>query len=348
MDPDSIPRSIFIILALVLAGGFFAGSETAYSSCSHIRLKAWAEDGKKSASRALRILDKFDKAIITLLIGNNVVHVIATALATLLTIRLVTGSKLAFFANVIGEAGAPVLSTVVMTLLVFIFSETLPKNIAKANADRFACGVSGILWLLMLLLTPFDLLFMGLSKGLKLLFRSKDKGPSMTEDDFQSMVETIEDQGGLESEESELIQSAVEFTDRTVREVITPRVHMAGINLTDEQSCSFERIITEKFSRLPVYEGDLDHIVGILNLKQYLQQCLVRGKEQVDIRSLMAEPYYITDTMTMNALVDEMRSRKMHLAIVKDEWGGTLGMVTLDDLLEELVGEIWDEQEETV
>ena len=334
MDPDSIPRSIITILILILVGGFFSGSETAYSNCSRVRLMAWADDGKKSAARALSILDKFDKAIITLLIGNNVIHVIATALATILAVFLA------------GTTSGPVLATVIMTLLVFIFSETIPKNIAKARADQFACGVSGILWALMWLLTPIDWFFMTMSNGLKKLFHTEDDGPSMTEDEFHTMIESIEDEGGLEAEESELIQSAVDFSDRTVGEVITPRVHMIGLDLEEDDATCFQTILDEKYSRLPVYEGDLDHIVGVLNTKIYLQEKLKAPDTYPDIRSLMSEPFYIDKSMTLHALVEEMRRRQAHLAIIRDEWGGTDGMVTLEDLLEELVGDIWDEDEE--
>ena len=333
MDPDSIPRSIITILILIIAGGFFSGSETAYSNCSRVRLMAWADDGKKSAARALAILDKFDKAIITLLIGNNVIHVIATALATILAVALLNATS------------GPILATVVMTLLVFIISETIPKNIAKARADQFACAVSGVLWLLMLLLTPIAWLFMGVSGALKKLLHSQE-GPSMTEDEFHTMIESIEDEGGLEAEESELIQSAVEFSDRTVKEILTPRVHMVGLDLEEDDAALYQLILDEKYSRLPVYEGDLDHIVGILNTKLYLQEKLANPAVYPDIRRLMAEPFYIEDSMTLHALVDEMRRRQVHLAIIRDEWGGTDGMVTLEDLLEELVGDIWDEDEE--
>lgn len=333
MDPDSIPRSIIIILILLLVGAFFSGTETAYTNLNRIRLLAWADDGNKGARRALKILDKFDKTIITLLIGDNVAHVIMTALATVLAIYLA------------GEITGPILATVIITLLVFIFAETLPKNIAKVRADEWACGVSGILQLLMWILTPVDWIFMGFSALMKKLFKSNDDGPTMTEDEFHTMVETIESEGGLEADESELIQSAVEFTDRTVREVMTPRVHMVGLNLEDSPEEQYQVILDEKYSRLPVYEGDLDHITGILNTKQYLHKKLQMPDSYPDIRSLMAEPYYIEPGMNLHSLVNEMRRRQMHIAIIRDEWGGTEGMVTLEDLLEELVGDIWDEDE---
>lgn len=334
MDPDSIPRSILIIAVLLLVGAFFSGTETAYTNLSRVRLLAWAEDGKKSAKRALKILDQFDKTIITLLIGNNVAHVVITAMATVLAIHLA------------GEISGPIIATVVITLLVFIFAETLPKNIAKVRADEWACGVSLPFQLIIWLLTPIDWIFMGLSFVFKKLFKNENDGPTMTEDEFSSMVESIESEGGLEAEESELIQSAVEFKTRPVREVMTPRVHITGLDLEDSREDQFQTILEEKYSRLPVYTGDLDHIEGILNTKLYLQLKLEAPGTFPDVKALMAEPYFIQPDMSLHALVEEMRRRKMHMAVIQDEWGGTEGMVTLEDLLEELVGEIWDEDEE--
>ncbi len=340
MDTDSIPRSILIILALIIVSGFFAAAETAFANCSRIRLKAWSDDGRKSASRALTVLEKFDKAIITLLIGNNVAHVLATSSATVLSIFLAVRA----WGEKTGQALGPVLATVILTLIIFIFGETIPKNIAKERCDEMACAFSGILHLLMILFTPLDIIFMSLGAALKRLFHTEE-GPAITEDDFQTMIETIEDEGGLEADESELIQSAVEFTDRTVLEILTPRVHMVGLDLHDEEDTIVRKIMEEKYSRLPVYEGDMDHIVGILNTKVYLQKRIANRAELPDIRKMMVPPFVIDEHMGMYELVDEMRRRKMHIAIVKDAWGGTLGMVTMEDLLEELVGEIWDEDE---
>ena len=334
MDPDSIPRSIITIFILLFVGAFFSGTETAYTNVSRVRLLAWAEDGKKSARRALAILEKFDKTLITLLIGNNVAHVVITALATVIAIYLT------------GEITGPILATVIITLLVFIFAETLPKNIARVRADEWACGVSLPLQLIIWILTPVDWLFLGLSALFKKLFRTAEDGPSMTEDEFSSMVETIESEGGLEAEESELIQSAVEFKARPVREVMTPRVHVVGLDLQASPQEQFQTILEEKFSRLPAYRGDLDHIEGILNTKRYLQLKLEAPDSFPEVASLMAEPYFIRPDMSLHALVEEMRRRQMHMAIIQDEWGGTEGMVTLEDLLEELVGDIWDEDEE--
>ena len=209
MNDDIIPRCI-LIAALVLLGGFFAGSETAFSNCNRVRMRSRAEDGNGAAKRVEKILDHFDKALVTLLIGNNVIHVIATSSATVLAIRW------------LGSYGSLV-STVVMTLTIFIFSETIPKSIAKANSDRIAELTSSVVCGLMAICTPVSAVFTALSNGLKHLLASGNQEPSMTEDDFKSMIETIEDEGALESDESELIQSALIFSDITADTVLTDR-----------------------------------------------------------------------------------------------------------------------------
>jgi len=329
MLDDAIPRSILVVV-LVLLGGFFAGAETAFSNCNRVRMKSRAEDGEAGPARVEKILTRFDKALVTLLVGNNVVHVLATSTATVLAISW------------FHQYGS-LLSTVVMTLVIFVFSETIPKNIAKANADAFAIGVSGPLYALMVVLTPISAIFTALSNGLKKLFKANEDEVSMTEDDFKSMIETIEDEGALESEESELIQSALEFTDLTAYNVLTPRIHITGIDLNDPAEVNLEKARHTSLSRLPVYDPDLDHIVGILNTKAYLLQALQTGS--CDIGGLMAEPYTAPATVDIYTLFQEMCKRKQHMAIILDEWGGTLGPVTMEDILEALVGDIWDDGE---
>ncbi len=303
MNDDAIPRCIMIAV-LVLLGGFFAGSETAFSNCNRVRVKSRAEDGVGRAKRVEKILDQFDKALVTLLIGNNVIHVMATSGATVLAIEW------------FGSYGS-LISTVAMTLIIFIFSETIPKSVAKANSDRFAEAVSGVLYALMVVLTPVAMVFTALSNWLKRLLASKNGEPSMTEDDFKSMIETIEDEGALESEESELIQSALVFSDITVYDVLTPRVHIAGID-----------------------RRDMDHIVGILNTKTYMLRLHQTGACPLD--QVMTEPYFIQSDMDIHSLFHEMCRRKLHMAVVQDQWGGTMGLVTMEDILESLVGDIWD------
>lgn len=330
MNDDAIPRCMMIAV-LVLLGGFFAGSETAFSNCNRVRMKSRAEDGIGKAKRVEKILDQFDKALVTLLIGNNVIHVMATSGATVLAIQW------------FGSYGS-LISTVAMTLIIFIFSETIPKSVAKANSDHFAEAVSGVLYGLMVLLTPVALVFTALSNGLKRLLASKNAEPSMTEDDFKSMIETIEDEGALESEESELIQSALIFSDITVYDVLTPRVHIVGLDRRDSEETLRETIRQAAFSRLPVYEPDMDHIVGILNTKTYMLRLHQQGACSLD--EVMTEPYFIPADMDIRSLFHEMCRRKLHIAVVQDRWGGTMGLVTMEDILESLLGDVWDGQTE--
>lgn len=327
---DIIPRCILVIL-LVLLGGFFAGAETALSNCNRVRMKSRMEDGEPGPARVEKILTRFDKALVTILVGNNVVHVLATSTATVLAVHW------------FGPYGS-VYSTVVMTLAIFILSETIPKNFAKANSDAFAIGISGPLYALMTLLTPVAAIFTAISNGLKKLFHASGEEPSMTEDDFKSMIETIEDEGALESEESELIQSALEFADITAYHVLTPRVRITGIDLGDGEEVNREKLRRTELSRLPVYDPDLDHILGILNTKAYLLQLLKTGS--ASIRELMVEPYTAPASVSIYDLFQEMSLRKQHMAIILDEWGGTLGLVTMEDILESLVGDIWDGDEQ--
>ncbi len=330
MNDDIIPRCIMIVV-LVLLGGFFAGSETAFSNCNRVRIKSRADDGEAGAKQVEKILDRFDKALVTLLVGNNVVHVMATSSATILAIRW------------FGSYGS-LISTAVMTLIIFIFSETIPKSIAKANSDRFAEAVSGVLYALMLILTPVSVCFTALSNGLKKLLSSGDDEPSMTEDDFKSMIETIEDEGALESEESELIQSALVFSDITVNDVLTPRVHITGLDRREPEEVYQEKIRQASFSRLPVYDPDMDHIVGILNTKTYMLRLHKEGSCRLE--DVMNEPYFIQTDMNIHTLFNEMCKRKLHMAVVLDKWGGTMGLVTMEDILESLVGDIWDDEKE--
>ena len=327
---DAIPRSILVI-ALVLLGGFFAGSETALSNCNRVRMKSRAEDGEPGPTRVEKIMDRFDKALATTLVCINVVYVLATSTATILAIHW------------FGPYGSWI-ATVGMTLIIFVFSETIPKNIAKANSDAGAIAVSGIIYPLMILLTPVTAFFTALGNGVKKLFSNQTEEPSMTEDDFKSMIETIEDAGDLESEESELIQSALEFSDITAYNVLTPRVRITGLSLQDPEEVNREKIRQANLSRLPVYDPDLDHIVGIVNTKTYLMQLFQTGRCR--LADVMSEPYAVPATTDVHTLFQEMCKRKQHMTIILDEWGGTLGLVTMEDILEELVGDIYEEEPE--
>lgn len=331
MDDGTLPRCLWILFFLVLSG-ILAAAETAYSYCNRIRMKLKAEDGSKAAKRVVNITENFDKAIITLLIGINIAHIVPASMATVLVTQW-TGS----------ESFGSVLSTFALTLIVFICCETIPKNIARVNADSFALVFSWPLYWLMKILTPAVFFFNTLAKLVKLLIGSKSNEPSMTEEEFADIVETVEEEGILEPEDSELIQSAIDFSDRVIRDIMTPRNKMIVINLQDPLPDIMNTILTEKYSRIPCTQGDSGKIVGILQVRRYLRDVL--RPAGAELSSLLSPVYTVSASRAVHEVFDEMRRRKQHMAIVLDEDGQVEGLVTMEDMLEELVGDIFDEDD---
>jgi CBS domain containing-hemolysin-like protein len=326
---DDIPRSI-LILFLILLGGSFAGSETALSYCNRLRMKKHAEEGDRGSERVVYILDRFDKALSTILIGTNVCYVFASTFAAILFIRR------------LGTAGA-VVSTVLMTLLIFFFAETIPKNIARANADAYALICAVPVKLLMILLTPVSALLAGIGWVVKRLLPREKEQPTITEDEFTTIIDNIQEEGLMEPEETRLIKSAVEFSDKTAGEIMTPLKDMVAVSITEEPEKLKELILREKYSRLPVYAGSPDRIVGILQTKDYLQ--LLLKKKEPDISSLMKLTYDVPPEIKLDELFEGLGRRRTHMAIVIDVSGSALGFVTMEEILEELVGEIYDEDD---
>ena len=330
----NIPRCI-VILILILAGGFFAAAETAFSYCNRIRMKTLAEEeGNRRAARVVKITDRFDSALVTVLVGNNVIHVAASVLATALALRLVPGRP--------GEAS--LLSTVILTLLVFFFSETIPKSIARAQSDALALAFSVPIQLLMWILTPVSVLFSGLSAGIKKLFRVEEEAPTVTEDEFATIVETTVDEGVLEPSDNRIIQSAIEFSDTTVGECMCPRAEMTVLDIHTSTDALREALLSCKYSRLPVYSGTENNIVGILQTKIAAHRLLLR--EDFSIAESITAPYRVRPDMKLDLLFEEMGRRRTHIAIVENDRGDAIGLVTMEDILEEIVGEIYDEDEE--
>jgi len=327
---DDIPRSI-LILCLILLGGGFAGSETALSYCNRLRLRKRAEEGERRAARTVWVLDRFDKALSTILIGTNVCYVFASSFATILFIRRM------------GAAGA-IVSTVLLTLLIFFFAETIPKNIARANADTYALICSAPISVLMVILTPFTFLFSGIGWVVKRLLPRSLEQPSITEDEFTSLIDNIQEEGLLEPEETKLIKSAVEFSDKTAGEIMTPLKSMVAVSISEDPAQLRQLVLREKYSRLPVYAGSPERIVGILQTKDYLHRTL--HGESPDLDALMMLPYNVPPEIRLNELFEGLGRRRTHMAIVIDESGLALGFVTMEDILEELVGEIYDEDDE--
>ncbi len=317
------------VIILIALSAFFSASETAISSMNEMRMKNLANDGNKNAEIALRIVQNYDKALSTILIGNNIVNIGAASLGTVIA----TG----FF----GANGAWI-STIVMTLLVLTFGEILPKSLAKENAEGFALKVASTLSVLMKILNPVVWFFISLRKLV-----SKKQGqeqPSVTEEELKFIMQEIQGEGVLEEQESELAQSALEFDEIEVDEIFTPRVDVIAVDVEMDIEEIKDLFFKWKYSRMPVYEGQIDNIIGILNERDFLSK-MVSG-DPVNIRELIREALFIPQSLKISMALTELQKQKQQMAIVVDDYGGTAGVITVEDILEELVGEIWDEDEE--
>lgn len=324
---------IVALVFLVLMSGFFSATETAYTSANRARLKISAEDGKKTATKTLKILENYDRFISTILIGNNVVNILATTLFTLL-----------FAALIKNEATAATVSTAVSTVLVLIFGEITPKTLAKEFPEQFACGVSYIIWFFIIIFYPLTLLFRGWKFLLGKIFRFKGEDV-ITEEELLTYVEEAKEDGTLDKDETELISSAIEFNDCEVGDILVPRVNIVAV----AENASMEDIkkvfLENRYSRIPVYKDTIDSIVGMIHEKDFFNAYISGAK---NIRNILTTVAIATEHMQISVLLRSMQKQKVHMAVVIDEYGGTLGLVTLEDILEELVGEIWDEHDEVV
>ncbi len=318
-----------LLVALIAGSGFFSATETAISTVNKIRMKNYADEGDSRAATVLKIASKYEQALSTVLIGNNIVNIASASLATVLFTKY-------FPAN--GAAR----STFFMTIIVLIFGEVLPKNMAKANSEWVALRVGGILNLLMKIFAPAVFLLVKLSNFVLSRFSSEEK-PSVTEEELKYIIESIEEEGVLEQDESDLVQSALEFDEIEVQEILTPRVDMIAIDTEDPWEDIVELVKTKGVSRIPVYEKSIDHIIGIVRSRDVLM-AEIEGKR--DIKALISDCMFVHRTMRVSQLMENMKKSKAQLAVVTDDYGGTLGLVTMEDALEELVGEIWDEYDE--
>jgi len=328
MDSHSIVLIIAIIILIGLSA-FFSATETAFMSLNRVKIKNLAQAGNKKAARVLRLSDDPDRLLSTVLIGNNIVNIASASLATVLFVKL-------FQSN-----GATV-STVVMTVLVLLFGEVTPKGIAKEMPEKFAMSVGGIIATLATAFTPFNFLLIKLKGGISKLFKvSADTG--ITEEELLTIVDEAEQDGGIDSEESELIRNAIEFTDREAKDILTPRIDVtaAEIETSPEELAALFR--ETGFSRIPIYRETIDSIVGIINEKQFYNH-LAEG--EVHIADVLQPALCVPPSVKISALLKQMQEKKTHMAVVVDEFGGTEGIVTLEDIMEELVGDIWDEHDE--
>lgn len=318
------------LVILVAFSAFFSTSETAFSSLNQIRLKSRADDGDRTAARVLAMSEQYDKLLSTILIGNNIVNIAAASIGTII------------FTKMLGAERGATVSTMVLTIVVLIFGEVTPKSLAKEMPETIATAVAPVLSLLMLVLTPLTWLF---SQWKRLLnhFVHSSESDTITEGELMTMVSEAENDGELTDRESELIRSAIEFDDVEVEEILTPRVDVVAV--ADDISLEelAQTFAESGYSRLPVYHGTIDNIIGVVHEKDFY---IARLKKATKIEDLVAPTLYTTGSTQISQLLRTLREQHHHMAVVVDEYGGTEGIITLEDILEELVGEIWDEHDE--
>ncbi len=319
------------MIVLVALSAFFSSAETAFTSVNRVRLHTLEANGVKWAKRVGKIIDEYDKLITTILIGNNIVNIVASSLATI------------FFVSILGSGTTSVtVSTVVMTLAVLIFGEITPKTIAKEHPEGFVRAFSGILRALEILFFPLTFIFSQWKNLLLKIFKFK-KAPGITEDELLTYVETAHSEGGIDEHESELIRSAIEFEDLDVGDIMTHRVGVIAVAETDSMDEVAKKFRENSYSRMPVYSETIDTVVGIVHEKDFLIATL-DGAD--NFRSCIQNTVCLSENMKISAALRMMQKGKIHMAVVVDEYGGTSGIVTMEDILEELVGEIYDEHDE--
>ena len=331
MDPQSIAM-IAAMFLMVAFSAYFSATETAFTSLNRIRLKSKADAGDRRAARTLALAEDYDRLLSSILIGNNIVNISASTLGTVL------------FTKHVGTAYGPAVSTIVLTVIILIFGEISPKSLAKEQPEAFAMFSAPILRLLMLVLSPLNFLFAQWKRLLSLIFRSSsDSG--ITEEELITMVDQAETEGGLDQDESELIRSAIEFSDLEVDEILTPRVDIVAVEDTDTMDEIAKAFAESGYSRLPVYHEDIDNIVGVIHEKDF-HAARYHGHD--DVSAIVSTVLYTTANTKISDLLRILQKAKAHMVIVVDEYGGTEGLCTLEDIVEELVGEIWDEHDEVI
>lgn len=322
---------IAIIILLVALSAIFSSTETAFSSVNKIRIKSYASDGNKKAKKALKIIDNFDKALTAILIGNNIVNILSASLATVM------------FTEYFG-AGSVGMATLVMTVVVLIFGEILPKSLATENAEKMSLFMAPVLSAFMTILKPIIFLISKLKNGVVRLFGTNKEEPFVTEEELKYIIDEIEDEGVLEEQESDLVRSALEFDEITINEILIPRVNVAAIDIDSDFEHIKQEFLDTQYSRFPIYKDSIDNIIGILHQSDFFG-VYFSGNEN-NLKSILKKPIYIPEYQKISVTLNLMQKQKVHMAVVIDEYGGTKGIVTLEDIIEELVGEIYDESDE--
>lgn len=322
--------SLIIIIMCVIISAYFSATETAFSSLNKIRIKTMAEKDNKRAKLVMKLCDNYDSLLSTILIGNNIVNIASASLATIL------------FVNWLGNQAGPSVSTAVVTIVVLIFGEVTPKSIAKEIPETFAMLSAPILNILIVLLTPFNYFFKQWKKILsKIVKTSDDKG--ITEEELLCIVDEAQEDGNIDEQENMLIKSALDFTEQEAIDILTPRIDIVAVSTKSTKEEIAQLFSDTGYSRIPIYEESIDHIVGIIYQKDFYTYVYHNDKEIFDI---IRPALFVPQNKKIGTLLKELQKKKIHIAIVLDEYSGTIGIITLEDILEELVGEIWDEYDE--
>ncbi len=325
---------VIVIIVCLVFSGYFSATETAFTTLNKVRVKTKADDGNKRAKLVLRLAGDYDKLLTTILIGNNIVNITASSVGTLLFVEWCTNWGIADWGSV--------LSTIVITILVLIFGEVSPKSVAKEFPETFASFSAPIINVLVCIFTPLNFLFALWKKLLNKIFKNKED-TTITDDELITMVDEAEHEGGINAQESELIKSAIEFNDLEVKDILIPRVDVVMIDASstrEEIAAVFEET---HFSRLPVYQDTVDNVIGILHEKDFIS--LSRG-DGFSIKKAVKPAVFVVGTAKISAVLRQLQKSKSHMAIVSGEFGDVTGIVTMEDILEELVGEIWDEHDD--
>ena len=323
---------IVIIAMLLICSAYFSATETAFSSLNRTKLKALAEKGDKKAKRAVELSDKYDKLISTILIGNNIVNIAASSLGTVM------------FINILGGEAGPTVSTVVITVAVLVFGEISPKSIAKDCPERFAVFSAPILTVLIWILTPLNMIFSAWKKLLSKIFRL-EASTGMSQEELLMLVEEVQQDGSIDENEGELLTNVIEFSNIEAEDILTHRVDLEAVPIEADKAEIAEAFQTSKFSRILVYRESIDNVVGTIHLKDFYTGMGVTDKKVEDILSPVI---FVLKNEKIDELLEKLQKSKSHLAVVLDEYGGTYGIVTMEDILEEIVGEIWDEHDEVI
>lgn len=325
--------TILLMAVLVIMSAYFSATETSFSTVNLTRLKTLADKGNKRAELVITLSDNYDKLLSTILVGNNIVNITFSSVSTIFFLKLISDGNV-----------AATVSTVVATVVVLIFGEISPKSLAKEAPESFAMFSAPILRVLIVILTPVNFIFSAWKRLLSKIFKIKGDR-SVTSDELITFIDSVEEGGNLDSDESELLRSAVEFNDREAADILTPRVDIVGVE-EDNTNEFIAQVFTDTgYSRLPVYRDSLDNIVGIVHQKDFYDGPQVTSKP---LSTIMKAPVYVTPSMKIHDILKLLQRTKSHVSVVTDEFGGTLGIVTMEDILEELVGDIWDEHDEVI